>query len=100
MRRNTHPQLPLPLLRLQHQSLNRIAQPLLLPPQLLQPQRLPTPLPTHPHTTSLPRIAPTAPTTRSSFPNAPFEELGSRYESLFAAGEFVEVGFYPGEEGG
>ena len=94
LRRNTHPQLPLPLLSLQHQSLNRITQPLLLPPQLLEPQRLSTPLPTHPHTTSHPRAP-----TRSSLPNPPLEELSARYESLFTPGKFVEMVFYPGEEG-
>ncbi len=36
LRSNTHPQLPFPLLSLQHQPFDRIAQPLFLPPQLLQ----------------------------------------------------------------
>lgn len=40
LRRNTHPQLSLPLLTLQPQSLNRIPQPLLLLPENLQPHRL------------------------------------------------------------
>lgn len=45
LRRHTHPQLPLPLLSLQIQPLNRITQPFLLLPHLLQPQHLPPLLP-------------------------------------------------------
>lgn len=100
--RNTHPQLPLPLLRLQNQPLNRVTQPLLLPPQLLQPQRLPAPIPVHTHTASLPRgaAASRAPHGCASFAYPAFEQFAPRYEGLFAAGEFVEVRFDFGEERG
>lgn len=98
---NTHPQLPLPLLRLQNQPLNRIPQPLLLPPQLLQPQRLPAPIPVHTHTAPLPGSAsPRAAHGGAAFADPAFEQFAARYEGLFAAGELVEVGFDFGEEGG
>lgn len=99
---NTHPQLPLPLLSLQHQPLNRIPQLLLLPPQLLQPQRLPAPVPAHTDTASLPTraTAPRATHRRAPFADPTFQQFGTRDEGLFATGEFVEVGFDFGKERG
>ena len=101
MSRNTHPQLPLTLLRLQNQPLDRIPQPLLLAPQLLQPQRLPTPVPVHARTAAAasPR-GPTAAHGRAPLAYPALEEFGAGDEGLFAAGELVEVGFDFGQEGG
>jgi hypothetical protein len=82
---NTHPQLPLPLLALQRQPLNRIRQPLFLLPQRLQPKTtnplaiclssfLPLPSPTQQRT----HLTPISPPPTTTFPVLlpfPFEFL-------------------------
>lgn len=99
---DTHPQLPLLLLRLQHQPLNHILQPLLLAPQLLQPQRLPAPVSIRTRTAPLPRAAtaPRASHRRAPFADPTFQQLRASYESLFAAHEFVQVDLDFGKERG
>ena len=87
---NTHPQLPLPLLTLQPQPLNRIAQALLLTPQRLEPQRLllsslPAPL-SRPSSLTRPRLphqllhAPLLPQPRAL--QSPFQQLRPRSQRL------------------